>query len=145
MAVEQNVNATLTPPQSTTTTSSVKRTYHRRKSIKQKDIDTVLIVNPNSSSGVTGKGWDDLYSEIKNVLGRNLEVALTKKPGDGTTLARQFLKQGFKKVVAIGGDGTLNEVANGFFEEPVGIHSNTINGGRAAEFPPFKPINPDAI
>src|SRR5688572_16068278 len=134
MPVEQNVNATLRSPQSTTTTnttittSSVKRTYHRRKSIKQKDIDTVLIVNPNSSSGVTGKGWDDLYSEIKNALGRNLEVALTKKPGDGTTLTRQFLKQGFKKIVAIGGDGTLNEVANGFFEESVGIHSNDING-----------------
>src|ERR687898_886445 len=145
MPVEQNVNATLTSPQSTTT-STIKRTYHRRKSIKQKDIDTVLVVNPNSSSGVTGKGWEDLYSEIKNVLGSSVEVALTKKAGDGTTLTRQFLKQGFKKVVAIGGDGTLNEVANGFFEEPVGIHSNKINGGRAAaEFPPFKPINPDAI
>src|ERR687898_346400 len=142
MPVEQNVNATLTSPQSTTT-STIKRTYHKRKSIKQKDIDTVLVVNPNSSSGVTGKGWEDLYSEIKNVLGRNLEVALTKKPGDGTTLTRQFLKQGFKKVVAIGGDGTLNEVANGFFEEPVGIHSNLINGpvGSAS----LKPINPDAI
>src|ERR671911_502365 len=147
MPVEQNVNATLTSPQSTTSitaSSSIKRTYHRRKSIKQKHIDTVLVVNPNSSSGVTGKGWEDLYSEIKNVLGRNLEVALTKKPGDGTTLTRQFLKQGFKKVVAIGGDGTLNEVANGFFEEPVGIHSNKINGG-LPKFPPLRPINPDAI
>ena len=62
------------------------------------------------------------------MLGSNLEVALTEKPGDGSTLARQFLKQGFKKVLAIGGDGTLNEVANGFFEEPVGIHSDKING-----------------
>src|ERR687891_1495712 len=147
MAVEQNV----TPPpppvsrRSTTTSPRPKRTYHRKKSIKQKDIDTVLVVNPNSSSGMTGTGWNDLYSEIKEALGSSVEVALTKKPGDGTTLTRQFLKQGFKKVVAIGGDGTLNEVANGFFEEPVGIHSNKINGGPAAKFHPFKPINPDAI
>jgi diacylglycerol kinase (ATP) len=150
MAVEQNV----TPPPTTTpkvlhqskTPTHPKRIYHRKKPIKQKDIiDTILVVNPNSASGLTGKGWNDLYSEIKGVLGSSVEVALTKKAGDGTTLTRQFLKQGFKKVVAIGGDGTLNEVANGFFEEPVGIHSNKINGGRAAEFPPFKPINPDAI
>jgi diacylglycerol kinase (ATP) len=151
MAVEQNVTPPPTPTpkvlhQSKTPTHP-KRIYHRKKPIKQKDtIDTVLVVNPNSASGLTGKGWNDLYSEIKGVLGASVKVALTKKAGDGTTLTRQFLKQGFKKVVAIGGDGTLNEVANGFFEEPVGIHSNKINGGRAAaEFPPFKPINPDAI
>jgi diacylglycerol kinase (ATP) len=147
MAVEQNV----TPPpplplvsHRSTSPPRPKRTYHRKKSIKQKDIDTVLVVNPNSSSGLTGKGWDDLYSQIKEVLGTSVEAALTKKPGDGTRLTRQFLKQGFKKVVAIGGDGTLNEVANGFFEEPVGIHSNKINGG-PPKFPTLRPINPDAI
>jgi len=149
MPDEQNINAALvsprkTPSATTTTATSIKRTFQKRKkSVRQKDIDTVLVVNPNSSSGVTGKGWDELYSEIKNVLGSNLEVALTKKAGDGSTLTRQFLKQGFKKVLAIGGDGTLNEVANGFFEEPVGIHSDKINA--PAESAPLKSINPDAI
>ncbi len=120
-----------------------KRTYQRKKSVKPEDIDTVLVVNPNSSSGLTGKGWNELYSEIKKALGVSVKVALTKKAGDGTVLARKFLKQGFKKVVAIGGDGTLNEVANGFFEDPVGINSNKID--TSAGFPPLKPINPDAI
>ncbi len=145
MAVEQNV----TPRQVSdlsSTSPSLKRSYHKKKSTKQKNIDTVLVVNPNSSSGMTGTGWNDLYSEIKEALGARIEVALTKKPGDGTILTRQFLKQGFKKVVAIGGDGTLNEVANGFFEEPVGIHSDKINGGGPTTgSPPLKPINPDAI
>ena len=163
MAVEQNVttssttSAPLASHRSTSTTTPpssrphLKRIYHRKKSIKQKEIDTVLVVNPNSSSGLTGKGWNDLYSEIKEVLGAtSVEVALTKKAGDGTTLARQFLKQGLKKVVAIGGDGTLNEVANGFFEEPVGIHSNKTTGSGSglpppSEFPPLRTINPDAI
>src|SRR5918992_2722604 len=120
-----------------------KRTYQRKKSVKPEDIDTVLVVNPNSSSGLTGKGWNELYSEIKKALGVSVKVALTKKAGDGTVLARKFLKQGFKKVVAIGGDGTLNEVANGFFEDPVGINSNNIDTSDG--FPPLKPINPDAI
>jgi YegS/Rv2252/BmrU family lipid kinase len=120
-----------------------KRTYQRKKSVKPEDIDTVLVVNPNSSSGLTGKGWNELYSEIKQALGVSVKVALTKKAGDGTLLARKFLKQGFKNIVAIGGDGTLNEVANGFFEEPVGINSNNID--TSSGFPPLKPINPDAV
>jgi diacylglycerol kinase (ATP) len=145
MAVERKVTPSTISHQSNTH-AHLRRIYRRKKSIKRKDIiDTILVVNPNSASGLTGKGWNDLYPEIKAVLGDSVEVALTKKPADGTILARQFLKQGFKKVVAIGGDGTLNEVANGFFEEPVGIHSNKINSESAAEFPPLKPINPDAI
>jgi diacylglycerol kinase (ATP) len=124
-----------------------KRVYHRKKSIKQDDIDTILVVNPNSSSGLTGKGWNELYSEIKEALGVNVKVALTKKPGDGTIIARKSLKQGFKKIVAIGGDGTLNEVANGFFEDPVGIHSNKADtmSDSNSDSTALKPINPDAI
>ena len=77
--------------------------------------DTVLVVNPKSSSGSTGEGWEDLYIKIKEAFGETPEVAFTKKVGDGTTMATRFLKKGFKKIVAIGGDGTINEVANGFF------------------------------
>jgi diacylglycerol kinase family enzyme len=79
------------------------------------DNSTVLIVNPSSSSGSTGKDWNDFYLKVKGFFGENPEVAFTKKSGDGTTLAREYLKKGFKNIVAIGGDGTINEVANGFF------------------------------
>lgn len=82
---------------------------------KKEYTDTVLVVNPKSASGSTGKGWEDLYIKIKETFGQNPEVAFTKKAGDGTTIATRFLKKGFKKIVAIGGDGTINEVANGFF------------------------------
>ena len=39
----------------------------------------------------------------------------TEKSGDGTTLARELLKKGYQYIIAIGGDGTINEVVNGFF------------------------------
>jgi diacylglycerol kinase (ATP) len=138
MSIQQDVT-----PVAVSRRSTIKRTYHRRKATKQKDIDTVLVVNPNSSGGLTGKGWDDLYSKIKDIIGDNIQVAFSKKSGDGTILSRQFLKQGFKTIMAIGGDGTLNEVANGFFEEEVGIHSNKTSG--RAGWSSLKPINPDAI
>src|SRR5919205_854924 len=79
------------------------------------NIETVLIVNPSSSSGSTGKNWNDFYLKIKDFFGQNPEIAFTTKAGDGTSLAREYLKKGFKNIVAIGGDGTINEVANGFF------------------------------
>ncbi len=37
-------------------------------------------------------------------------VVFSQKPGDGTTLTRDFLRRGFKEVVAFGGDGTLKYV-----------------------------------
>jgi diacylglycerol kinase family enzyme len=77
--------------------------------------ETVLIVNPSSASDSTGKNWNDFYLKIKEFFGQNPEVAFTNKSGDGTALTREYLKEGFKNIVAIGGDGTINEVANGFF------------------------------
>jgi diacylglycerol kinase (ATP) len=79
------------------------------------DAGTALVVNPSSGSGATGKNWETLYAQIKNILGESPKVAFTKKSGDGTILTREFLKNGFKNIVAIGGDGLINEVANGFF------------------------------
>ena len=93
---------------------------HKKKS---KYIDTLLVSNPTSSSGSTGKGWDNLYTKIKDTFGKNTQIVFTKKANDGTLLTRKFLRRGVKKVIAIGGDGTINEVANGFFL-PEGRHSD---------------------
>jgi diacylglycerol kinase (ATP) len=40
----------------------------------------------------------------------------TKSPGDATTQTRAALKSGTEAVVVVGGDGTLSEAAEGFFE-----------------------------
>ena len=117
------------------------------------DIKTVLIVNPSSSSGSTGKNWNDFYLKVKEFFGENPEIAFTNKAGDGTSMAREYLQKGFKNMVAIGGDGTINEVANGFFtfnEEQRGgeieeDNNNEKKIGNVAYPPPMKQINPDAV
>jgi diacylglycerol kinase family enzyme len=90
--------------------------------------DTVLIVNPNSAGGSTGNNWNSIYNTLEKVFGKNsTKVVFTKKPGDGTILTRRFLSKGFKNIIAIGGDGTINEVANGFFFYPEHLLSRMHN------------------
>jgi diacylglycerol kinase (ATP) len=113
-----------------------------------KSIETAVIVNPKSASGLTGRNWDSLHSMIKRLFGDNIQVAFTEKSGDGTTLTTNFIKKGYKKIVAIGGDGTINEVANGFFEEDIGIHGNENNSNGNNSFlnqAVLKPINSDVV
>jgi diacylglycerol kinase (ATP) len=115
-----------------------------------KSTETAIVVNPNSASGLTGKNWDNLYVMIKRLFGDNSEIAFTEKSGDGTNLTRNFLKKGCKKIVAIGGDGTINEVANGFFEEDIQIHGSNSeynNKGNDSFLTQavFKPINSAAV
>jgi diacylglycerol kinase (ATP) len=95
--------------------STASRDHKQKLNKKLKHVDTLLVANPSSSGGATGKDWESFYTEVKEAFGGNPYVVFTKKTGDGTALTRKFLKKGFKRVIAIGGDGTINEVANGFF------------------------------
>lgn len=114
-----------------------------------KSNETAIVVNPNSASGLTGKNWDNLYVMIKRLFGDNSEIAFTEKSGDGTNLTRNFIKKGCKKIVAIGGDGTINEVANGFFEEDIQIHGSSEYNNKGNDSfltqAVFKPINSAAV
>jgi diacylglycerol kinase (ATP) len=113
-----------------------------------KSSETAVVVNPKSASGLTGKNWDSLHLMIKRLFGDNIQVAFTEKSGDGTTLTTNFIKKGYKKIVAIGGDGTINEVANGFFEEDRRINGKENNNNGNDSFlnqSSLKPINSDVV
>ncbi len=73
------------------------------------------IVNPKSGGGRTAARRDEIAAALNAALGP-VELIETTRPGDGETQARAALKRGATHIVAIGGDGTLNEVVNGFFE-----------------------------
>ena len=49
-------------------------------------------------------------------LGVKFSERQTSEPGDATGITRRALEAGVKRVVAVGGDGTLNEVVNGYFD-----------------------------
>lgn len=75
---------------------------------------TIAIVNPNSANGRTGKRWPELEAQIVERTGE-CHAVLCAYRGHGTELTREALRTGLKRVISVGGDGTHNEVINGFF------------------------------
>ncbi len=86
----------------------------------QAGADFLLIVNPASQNGRTGRRWREVEG-VLTAAGLKFETAMTSRPLEATEIARREVKAGRPAVVAVGGDGTLNEVVNGFFEggEPI--------------------------
>lgn len=74
-----------------------------------------IIVNPVSANNSTAKEWP-MFEKVLQDSGYEFETALTERPGHATELARKALKLGYKTIMSVGGDGTMNEVVNGFFE-----------------------------
>lgn len=85
---------------------------------------TYWVVNPRSANGATGKVWPQLRGEASTALGSDLSFGFTERALDATRLAREALEKGFECIVAVGGDGTVNEVVNGFFRDGKVINPN---------------------
>ncbi len=77
---------------------------------------TAVIVNPRSAGGKTGARWPALARLLEAEIGP-VETRFTERPGHATTLARELLEAGFDRLLSAGGDGTLNEVVNGFLRD----------------------------
>ena len=69
------------------------------------------IINPASGGGKINKVQDKLKDRLKE-LGIAGEFAKSTGPGDIDKLTRMAVEKGFKTVVAVGGDGTINEIIN---------------------------------
>jgi YegS/Rv2252/BmrU family lipid kinase len=78
--------------------------------------NTVVVINPKSQNGALGRNWPDLSRTLQREMGA-FQAVMTQGPGDATRLAREALAGGADLVVAVGGDGTIHEVVNGFFDD----------------------------
>ncbi|PQJ35763.1 hypothetical protein BSZ35_15225 [Salinibacter sp. 10B] len=75
---------------------------------------THVIVNPAAGNGRVRRLWPRLESRLREASA-DLSVEWTPGPGAATELVRSALRDGEERIVAVGGDGTLHEVVNGFF------------------------------
>jgi diacylglycerol kinase (ATP) len=73
---------------------------------------TLLVLNPIAGRGAGERLWPKLAGEL-GALGLDFDVATTEGPRHATALAREAVAQGKRTLVAVGGDGTANEVLNG--------------------------------
>ena len=72
-----------------------------------------VILNPKAGSGKSLRMWPRLEAIFDEHLGP-VDALFTEAPDHATQLTRDAVEGGADLVVAIGGDGTLNEVVNGF-------------------------------
>ncbi|MCW5967484.1 MAG: diacylglycerol kinase family lipid kinase [Blastocatellales bacterium] len=76
----------------------------------------LFIVNPTSARGNTSAFWRNARLEIER---RRIEVReyITNSSGEAVRVTRDALQRGERKIIAVGGDGTLSEVVSGYFNE----------------------------
>lgn len=82
------------------------------------------LVNPASANSSTARIWPEIAACLR-AKGVEFTEFLTTGAYQAPQAVRQALRQGFTTIISVGGDGTVNEVINGFFEDR-------------------KPVNPEA-
>ncbi len=88
--------------------------------------DLILIVNPHSANGSTGRRWPAIEAKLRSLL-PPFDVAFTERQGHATAIARQAAGQ-YGCVALVGGDGTVNEVANGLIADDRPLRSDLALG-----------------
>jgi YegS/Rv2252/BmrU family lipid kinase len=72
----------------------------------------LLVVNPRSGGGATGRIMGELRAVVERGLGA-VDVAVTERPGHAPEIAERAATEGRELVVAVGGDGTFSDVVDG--------------------------------
>lgn len=87
--------------------------YSRRVSTPE---ELIVVANPRAGAGKATK----LMPRLKRALessGAAVDLRLTEGPRHATELVREALREGAEGIAVVGGDGTMNEAVNGFFDE----------------------------
>jgi len=101
-----------------------------------------FVINPISGRGkamecqpVIRKMFDDSY---------DIRIVITKSAGDGTSIAKQAVVDGYDTVVAVGGDGTVNEVGQALIGSDVKLGIIPLGSGNGLARHLNIPLNPKA-
>lgn len=86
--------------------------------------EALVIVNPAARGGRAASDWLDVQRALE-AEGVEFDAELTTRPHEAIELARRAVKDSRPLVVSAGGDGTLNEVVNGFFENGRALATET--------------------
>jgi len=93
-----------------------------------------VIVNPVAGAYSTRRKWPHISTRLRDI-GLSFDHEYTEGVGHATEIARAAANEGYQNIVAVGGDGTVHEVANGILssnstEIPLGV----ISTGTGSDF-----------
>ena len=84
-----------------------------------------VIFNPNSASGRTGHVWEAIEASLEQVFPL-MSFFVTTAPAQAAHVVRDALRDGHMEIIAVGGDGTINEALNGFFYRGVAVSTDAV-------------------
>lgn len=93
--------------------------------------DLVVIANPRSGRGRVGQELPEIERQL-NARKLGYRIVETQGPGHASTVAREALLGGERFLVAVGGDGTVQEVVNGMLEDDRAVGEGGVLGVIAA-------------
>jgi diacylglycerol kinase (ATP) len=92
-----------------------------------------VILNPAAGAGKTLKLLPRVSAALQK-LGRPYHLHVTTRPGEAPEVARQMAKAGAGVMIAVGGDGTINEVVNGIVTSGRQVPFGIVAGGHGSDF-----------
>lgn len=87
----------------------------------------LVIINPNAGYRAGEKDWPKIESLLLS-YSFEFEAVFTERPFHAIEIARKAVESGYRRIIAIGGDGTLNEVVNGIFQQNI-VPANEVTLG----------------
>lgn len=92
------------------------------------EVNWTVIRNPKAASGKGSSHWPRIQALLK-VKGITYTEVVTQHPGHAMELAREAIAGGARHLLAVGGDGTVNEVANGILTQTT-VDTNAVTLGQ---------------
>src|SRR5512137_2911277 len=76
------------------------------------ELHAKVIVNPEAGSRSVSREWPGISRQLRHI-GLSFDYEFTREVGHAIAIAQNAINSGYNYLIAVGGDGTVNEVANG--------------------------------
>jgi YegS/Rv2252/BmrU family lipid kinase len=84
-----------------------------------------VVVNPQAGGGRTRRQWARIEEALDGIFPL-MTISPTSGPGQAARLVRDALREGHLDIIAVGGDGTINEAINGFFDRGAPVSPDAV-------------------
>ena len=90
--------------------------YHLKEGVRNEK--WAVIINPKAGKKRLRRDWVEMYRMLKRAE-IEFQVWTTQYAGHAIEIARYLVERGFRNLLIVGGDGTINEVVNGVYTSKI--------------------------